>query len=309
MPLHIEARPKSLKSFYGNSSLKISLLMSIGKSIEKRNHAFLFTGASGCGKTTLARIMARKFGCKKRSIVEINASDFTGVDAMRSIIRDLSFMPIGSKAKAYIIDECHMLSNSSQNALLKDLEEPPNHVYFFLCSTDPQKILKTIKNRCAIYELNRLRGPDLTDLINDTIKKYNLNIKKEVKSLIIENCEGVPRTALIMLEKVDGIKKTQEALDIIMEQTGIEYNVIELCRKLLDDSCSLNQLLNIYKGIKSPEPERIRRAILGYMKSVVLNSKQENKTKKAIEIGSCFIEDVFASGEFGLLNMLYEASK
>src|SRR5690606_3369465 len=106
-------------------------------------HAMLFTGPSGCGKTTLARILRVKLRCSDNDFQEINAADFRGIDSIRSMRQQVGAAPLGGDSRIWLIDEAHSMTADAQNAFLKLLEDTPRHVYFFLATTDPQKLKKT----------------------------------------------------------------------------------------------------------------------------------------------------------------------
>ena len=155
MPLHIDYRPADFDEILGNEET-IKSIKSILARDEDRPHAWMFVGPSGCGKTTLARIVSAALGCPPKinkaanlDFQEINTSDMRGIDTAREILKTMNFAPVNtaSKCRVYILDECHQATKDFQNSLLKALEDTPDHVYFLLCTTDPSKLLKTIKNR------------------------------------------------------------------------------------------------------------------------------------------------------------------
>lgn len=143
------------------------------------NRALLFTGSAGTGKTTVARIFASKLEEFDCNVFEINAADQTRVEDMRNILESVKTKPVQGKYKIFILDECHLLSVSSQNALLKILEETPEHVFFILCTTDPQKILPTIMSRVFRYNFQKIS----TDGIIARLK-YILTKEKETTGIV-----------------------------------------------------------------------------------------------------------------------------
>jgi len=186
------------------------------------SHAYLFCGIRGTGKTSAARILSRAINCaevrdgepcnacsvcldilKERSlnVIEIDAASHTGVENMREIIEECSYSPTSGKYKIYIIDEAHMLSASSFNALLKTLEEPPDHVVFILATTDPHKIPITIHSRCQRFDFKRITPADIAKHISDYAKTENLDITAEAVRYIASVSDGAMRDALNILEQ------------------------------------------------------------------------------------------------------------
>lgn len=225
MSFFIKHRPKEFKEFIGNSSI----VKSVKSLVEKKEvpHSWMFTGNSGCGKTTLARLVAKTLGAKPSAIFEINASDMRGIDGVRDILSTIAYASPGSPVKVYILDECHQLTKDAQNALLKSLEDAPNHVYFILCTTDPQKLISTIRTRCKEFKLKPLGEDAMLKLLMETCEKESkvfdsINFQTDVYSEIISAAGGSPRLALNMLEKAVNAKTIDEVRDLI-SGLGIEF--------------------------------------------------------------------------------------
>ena len=152
--LYKKHRPKNLKRVFGQS-VAIGTLKPL---IEAKQvpHSLLLTGPSGCGKTTLARILVKELKCAKADFMEVNCADFRGIDTVRDIRTRMMQAPIGGDCRVWLIDEAHMLTSAAQTAFLKMLEDTPDHIYFFLATTHPQKLLKTIKTRCTEIKLKEM---------------------------------------------------------------------------------------------------------------------------------------------------------
>jgi len=175
MTLYNRYRPKSFEDIVGNESA----INSLSKAISKKNHshAYMLTGPSGCGKTTVARIMAKTIlGAGDMSINEINASSDRGIDTARDIIQQMRYNPSDGNVTVFILDEAHKLTNNFMNALLKAIEEPPEFVYFFICTTEPSKIITTIKNRCTEIKFKSLKIDELKEVIKRVCKLENVKL-------------------------------------------------------------------------------------------------------------------------------------
>ena len=299
MSLHIKHRPKDLISVLGNKSTINALQAIINK--ENPPHAFLFVGQSGCGKTTLARILVKELGCSDMDIVELNAANFRGIDTAREIIQQMRLTPISGKTRAWIIDESHQLTKDGQSALLKALEDTPKHVYFVLATTDPQKLLPTIKNRCTTFTVQPLSEEKIQLLLKDILNLENKKIPEEALEKISHDCFGSPRMAIVMLDKIIDLPE-RKMIKAINEASEINHTTIELCRSLVKCSKWI-VVAKILTSLQDQEPEQIRLAILGYCKTVLL--KEEND--RVFLIMESFKEPFFNSGFAGLVRACYEA--
>jgi DNA polymerase III subunit gamma/tau len=302
MSLHIDYRPNDLKEIVGNNAT-IEKLISVLERKKDKPHTYLFQGPRGCGKTTLARIAATKTGCDPNDIKEIDVTTNRGIDSAKELKEKLMYKPLHGKSKAIILDEVHTGTTGFFNALLKPLEEPPKHVYFFLCTTDPQKLLKTVKSRCMIFTVEQLSKPELTLLLKEVVEAEEAIVHDNYLNMIVEKSEGIPREALIMLDSVIDLpeEKIEKALDVIQTQ---EKQVIDLCRALLAQN-KWTQISAILKGVKE-EPEKIRWAVIGYMSAVLLGKSKQHK--QAANIINEFSEPFFNTQKAGLVKASYMSS-
>ena len=194
------------------------------------------------------------------------------------------------------VHNCHQLGvggssekNIAQNALLKMLEDPPEHVYFILCTTNPEMLIPTVKGRCTSFEMKTLMNDEMETLLTRICKKEKKGIPDPVKDQIIQDAEGHPRNALNILDKVLVLDDEDEMLEMA-KQEGLKTNAIkDLCYALLDGK-EWKNIQSILKGIRTEQPETIRRAILGMMGSAILDGWGDHKKVDAWGIMSWFYE-------------------
>lgn len=235
-----------------------------------------------CGKTTIARIIASELECSQHDFIEINAGNNRGIDTAREIIKNINYAPLAGKTKFILLDEAHKLTGDFQNALLKPLEDTPAHVYFILCTTDPQKLLPTIRNRCMMFEMRELNDKQMLKLIHRVVAEEEAKCQSDIITRIIDKADGCPRQALILLEQIINLspKEQKKAIRIFKTQ---DEQIIDLCRALLNKD-KWSEIAKLLKGIDE-EPEKIRYAVLGYMTSVMLGS-EKGDTQAAIVINN-----------------------
>ena len=189
--LYRKYRPLTFDSVVGQQHIVSTLEHAITEG--RLSHAYLFCGPRGTGKTTMARILAKA----------LDAASRTGVDNVREeIINSVNFAPVRGKYKIYIIDEVHMLTTAAFNALLKTLEEPPAHVIFVLCTTDPQKILETILSRCQRFDFHRIGNEDIERRLAYVCEQEGFDYDDEALAIVARHAKGGMRDALSTLEQL-----------------------------------------------------------------------------------------------------------
>ncbi|MCL1997132.1 MAG: DNA polymerase III subunit gamma/tau [Defluviitaleaceae bacterium] len=221
MSLYRKYRPKNFSQVFGQDHIVKTLLNQI--STGSISHAYLFCGTRGTGKTSVARLLARALNCedaqpnsipcnkcrvcadilqnRSMNVIEIDAASNNGVDNIRDILEEVKYPPSTGTYKIYIIDEVHMLSTGAFNALLKTLEEPPDHVVFVLATTDPHKVLPTIHSRCQRFEFRRIPSADIALNIAPYLKQENVEIEPSALALISQLADGSVRDALSLADQ------------------------------------------------------------------------------------------------------------
>ncbi|MGX7590579.1 DNA polymerase III subunit gamma/tau [Candidatus Karelsulcia muelleri] len=227
----IKYRPLDFDNVIGQKHITETLKNAILK--KKIAKSFLFCGPKGVGKTTCARILARKLNeYDSKNIIELDAASNNSVDDIKDILKQLNYLPIGGKYKIYIIDEVHMLSHSAFNAFLKVLEEPPTHVIFILATTKKNKILDTVLSRCQIYEFKPISIKNLLKYLIQICILENVEYEKDALLLIAENAEGSLRDALSAFDRLKLYSNNKLLRKIVAKQLGILD--IQYCLKFTD---------------------------------------------------------------------------
>lgn len=200
--LAIKYRPQTFEECVGQPSIIKILMRQL--ELEIFPHALLFKGASGCGKTTCARIFAKMINKGQGNPIEIDAASNNGVDNVKSIVRSAQERAIDCKYKIYIIDECHSLTNQSWQAFLKCIEEPPKYTIFIFCTTDPQKIPETIKNRVQSYTFNRIGTEKIKERLSYICRQEGFTNFEEAVDYLAKLSDGGMRQAIAYLDKCAG---------------------------------------------------------------------------------------------------------
>ncbi len=213
-------RPGNFKAMVGQDHVLQALMNALDSN--RLHHAYLFSGTRGVGKTTIARIFAKSLNCdtgisstpcgecpscqevdqgRSVDLIEIDAASRTGVDDMRELLDNVQYAPTRGRFKIYLIDEVHMLSRHSFNALLKTLEEPPPHVKFLLATTDPQKVPVTVLSRCLQFNLQRMSRQQIHTHLQYLLEQEQITTEAAALALIASAADGSMRDALSLLDQ------------------------------------------------------------------------------------------------------------
>ena len=308
MSLQIEYRPKSFKTFAGNDAIKQSLTELLQR--DKPPAAFLLTGPSGNGKTSLGRIIAHMLGCHKNEIRELNTASDRTLPAIRLILDDMKYTPLSGKKKVILFDEAHALLSATQEALLKALEEPPEHVHFVMCTTNPEALKTTFKRRCHIYELSPLTSSQLMIHLKKILSAEKVEgYPTTILDKIIELSDGSAGIALKYLDMVIDMKNDiDRAMETLKSSGTSETEIIDICRTLMNFQISnlsrwtrVKHLLSNFKG----DAESARRPILGYFEKCLLG-KSSNEME-IILMADEFKDNFYDNGKYGLTAACFKA--
>ncbi|MDO5104754.1 DNA polymerase III subunit gamma/tau [Capnocytophaga sp.] len=251
-------RPQSFRDVVGQQAITNTLMNAI-----ENNHlaqALLFTGPRGVGKTTCARILAKKINEQTAgvqddndfafNVFELDAASNNSVDDIRKLIEQVRIPPQVGKYKVYIIDEVHMLSTAAFNAFLKTLEEPPKHAIFILATTEKHKIIPTILSRCQIFDFKRITVNDAREYLKYIAKEQGIEAEDEALQIIAQKADGAMRDALSIFDRVvsfsgDKITRqaTSEILNVLDYETYFSATDLILNNKLPDLLKKFNDII------------------------------------------------------------------
>jgi len=214
MKLAVKYRPTSFEEVVGQGLITEILKNQVDN--KELTTGYLFSGGSGIGKTTIARILANNVDAE---IIEIDGASNNGVENVREIRKNVNHKSISNDYKVYIIDEAHMLSKGAFNALLKTLEEPPEKVIFIMCTTEPEKIPETIHTRVQDFQFNRLNVRQIIKRLEYIVQQEEKNISEDVITYIAKISEGGMRNAISLLEKILDLNdiKLENVIDLVGE--------------------------------------------------------------------------------------------
>lgn len=270
MELYNKYRPKTFEEVLGNDLA----IKSVKSELEHGAHVFLFTGPGGTGKTTLARCAAKHLGASDLSIREMNSAETRGIDSVREIMEQLRYPPVDGSPLVYIMDEFHQQTPAAQESALKMLEEVPEYAYFFICTTNPEKLIKPLLTRCSKVKLNPLDDKTMFMLLRRVAHNEGVTISTpDVYNKIIAMAEGSSRDALKALSSVLFLESDEERIGWLDTHSVDEDNVdvIELCRALIRRAgyqAYMDCLAKCEKDVTS-NPESVRMLVMSYMTSVL----------------------------------------
>lgn len=301
--LYRKYRPSNFEDVCGQQFI----IKTLNNAIEnnKVSHAYLFTGTRGTGKTTIAKIFAKRVNCLNmvnnkpcgkceiclnentdeiQDIIEIDAASNNGVDEIRELKNKIKLVPALCKYKVYIIDEVHMLSAGAFNALLKTLEEPPSHVIFILATTDPQKLPITIISRCQRFDFKRIEEEDIYKRLKYISECESIEIEDDALYEISRICDGAMRDAISILDQLSSYTSKKINIDDIYNLKGIvpAKTLVELVNSYIDQNQdkTLDIISNIYSYGKSFD--LLLDSMLMLFRNVLINKKAPNYFKNKV---------------------------
>ena len=283
-------RPQTFEEVAGQEHIVKTLKNALATG--KIAHAYLFAGPRGTGKTTMAKLFAKALNCEEGighqcnkckncvsitegnhpDVLELDAASNNGVDEIRELIDKVKYGTILGRYKVYIIDEVHMLSAGAFNALLKTLEEPPEHVIFILATTEPHKILPTILSRCQRYDFTKVSEVDIKERLKAILLNENVEYVEEAVELIVSLADGGMRDALSILEKVLAYSNNRLVVEDVLNIFALESKEekIKLLKSIVNhDMSDVLSRLNNYVT-KGTDIKRLTEDLLSILKDIVI---------------------------------------
>lgn len=302
-------RPKNFKQLVGQDHVMQALVNALDN--DRLHHAYLFSGTRGVGKTTIARIFSKSLNCDSgigsepcgtcpscveidqgRSIdlLEIDAASRTGVEDMRELLDNVQYAPTHGRFKVYLIDEVHMLSKHSFNALLKTLEEPPEHVKFLLATTDPQKLPVTVLSRCLQFNLKRMTVEQIQQHLAYILEQESMPFDERSLALLAQAADGSMRDALSLLDQsiAHGAGHIQcEQVESMLGTVSSKY-IVELIEYIITND--VTQLLKSVQEMHqtTPDYQRVCADLISFLYHLALFQNDE----KSIAPSDIFQSDI-----------------
>ena len=294
--LYRKWRPQVFADVVGQEHVTRTLMNEVRTG--RHSHAYLFTGSRGTGKTTCAKIFAKAVNCEHPvngdpcnccetckgidagsilDVVEIDAASNNGVDNIREIRDEANFTPVGGKYRVYIIDEVHMLSTGAFNALLKTLEEPPEHVKFVLATTEVHKLPATILSRCQRFDFHRISPEDIAARLTYVAKEENLQLTDGAANLIARLADGALRDALSILDQCIGQSTSidEATVNAVVGLAGRDY-LFQLADSILhrNSAMALAQIDDLYN--RSCDMERLCNELINHFRNLMVCKAVKN---------------------------------
>lgn len=307
--LYRKYRPQKFSDVVGQDHVTTTLLNAI--SSDKIAHAYLFCGPRGCGKTTVARLLAKGANCEKHDtaepcnkcsscveimnnrsmdIIEIDAASHRGIDEIRELREGARFGPTKSRYKIFILDEAHQLTSGAENALLKILEEAPAHVIFILATTEPQKMNPTIISRCQRFDFRKITIPEMVKRLEKVVKKEDVSVEKEVLSMIAAVSSGSLRDGESLLSQIlsfvpenTTVKKedVKSLLGLVEREAVVDFISYLLEDRTTDSLKVMEDSLN--QGVS---PEAFYENIMNYLREMmilkIIGERMEEKGARSL---------------------------
>jgi DNA polymerase-3 subunit gamma/tau len=332
--LHTIYRPCTVSEVLGNQT-NVNMIKK-GLNNNTLSHTFLFTGDAGCGKTTMARIIALSLNCStfdeptttpcfkcdscksilnhnSMDVIEINVGRSGGKDAVDNVVKDLPSSPFSARHKVIIFDEAHKLTTAAQDLLLKVIEDGYSHVFFVFATNHPEKLSDAFMGRCNVMHFGRISKDLINGLLKNVAEFEAMDYKPEIIDYIAEESRGVPRNALVWLKQAND--EGSWIIGAVKDIVGISLDaddpkIIEISKELLKGRFKV--AVSIYDKIKSKnQAESVRIGITSYMVGCLKRAKNFPEGKKFSTILDIITPPIYEQGRVGdykLYNYLFKVT-
>ena len=295
--LYRKYRPQRFEEVVGQPHIVRTLVNAVNS--KRIAHAYLFAGPRGTGKTTMARLLAKALNCvngptpkpcgkcppcvhiqegTSLDVLEIDAASNRGIDEIRELRERVRFSPVEGRYRVYIVDEVHMLTTEAFNALLKTLEEPPQHVIFVLCTTEPHRVLPTILSRCIRFDFRPVPVDSIRKRVKEVAKAEGIEIEEAAVDSIARAAEGSVRDALSILEQLVAYSEGRITADLVREALGATDigAIVEFADAMLDGDIpgALSVVARAFDSGR--DPAQFLRDIASYLRDVLLFQTCDN---------------------------------
>lgn len=312
MSLYLKYRPTTFDEVYGQDEAVKLLKAIVAQPKEARPKVFLFGGASGCGKTTLASVFARAINCNPdgHDFRVMDASKDRSIDSIRNLCDMMGVRPMDKRAdgRVFLLDECHQLLKPAQEALLKKCEDTPPATYIIFCTTEPQALGTALRSRCKCITVNPLTPKSLYQNLKRVAKLEGIQISDEDLQNIAKNSDQSARVSLQILENyaLNG-GNIDKAISMISGMgQELKADTMSLCRAIISRKDDWAMVVNFcikYKG----QSESVRQVILGYLKSCLLKSTSRSDRQRFEMLMECFLEPHYDCGDAALVYQIATA--
>jgi DNA polymerase III gamma/tau subunit len=301
MEMYRRLRPTTFKGVVGQDEAVKALQSMIDT--DSIPHTIMLCGPSGTGKTTIARILVERLGCDMdQDFIELDAATKRGIDDARQIRETAKLAPWG-KCRVWLIDECHKLTGDAQTALLKTTEDSSEKAYFILATTDPNKVIPTLRGRCQIFSLKAISAKPMEKILLSACKAEKKKVSQDVLDKIVDVSAGSARVAMQILERVLHLDDEDEQLNAVIASDA-NAAAIEIARALIKPRARFSDVAKVVKACEE-DPEGIRRLVLAYCTTILLGAGK--LAPRAAEIIDCFQDNYFDSGKAGLALSCWKA--
>lgn len=282
-PLITRYRPETFGQVYGHDEVIDALQRAMAN--DSHPHAYLLFGQKGVGKTTIARLIGKYFNCR---IEEIDAASYSKVEDMRGIVNDAQHMSLaGGGQRMFLIDECHRLSANAWDSLLKLIEEPPDHLYIALCTTNRSRVPATIGSRCYSIQLRPIKREPVEDYLRQVAELEGWTVEPDVMSAVVTAAAGSMRVGLTVLQGVHDCADTDEVRRIAaLQLEDQEEPIIKLLRFLLQGGRAWSRIQELLAAMDEEDTD-YNEMLIGagnYMAKVIAHAKTEADARRAWDI-------------------------